>query len=190
MRSYLSLAANGAALAVAAWVLWAAGANVALRAAPPGVGQAAPVVTHVTTDRGSVATSPMAASVAKSAERAKAVSCLSNAKHICLAVLMYNQDWEEKYPPSATTFKKAVMPYIKNEKAFVCPETGKAYSFNKALEKKGFASVPAPAQTVLIYEGTGGHLSFVHDGAAVVGFADGHCKLITPEAAKKLRWKP
>ncbi|MBV9470028.1 MAG: hypothetical protein JOZ57_12380, partial [Abitibacteriaceae bacterium] len=47
-----------------------------------------------------------------------------------------------------------------------------------------------PDTTVMVYEGHDGELSFVHNGRAVVGFADGHVMLVDQEQAKTLRWKP
>jgi prepilin-type processing-associated H-X9-DG protein len=126
-------------------------------------------------------------------EAARGVSCLSNVKQIGLGVLMFIQDHDERYKFKAETYKKSIMPYIKNEAVFRCPDdksVGISYSFNANLAGIGLANLQYPADTVMIYEGKNGKLDFRHNGKASVGFADGHAKLINAEGAKKLRWKP
>jgi prepilin-type processing-associated H-X9-DG protein len=126
-------------------------------------------------------------------ETARAVSCLSNVKQICLGMIMFTQDSDEKFKLKPESYKKSIMPYIKNEAIFKCPSDssgGVSYSFNSSLAGVSLAKLQYPADTVMIYEGKNGKLDFRHDGKAAVGFADGHAKLINAEGAKKLRWKP
>lgn len=121
------------------------------------------------------------------------VSCVSNGKQIALGMLMYVQDYDERFPHRADQFKSSIMPYIKNEQVFHCPSDPGgpvSYSFNYQLQAVPMARVAQPANTVLIYEGSHSKLNFRHDGRATVAFADGHVKLIGPEQAKTLRWKP
>jgi prepilin-type N-terminal cleavage/methylation domain-containing protein/prepilin-type processing-associated H-X9-DG protein len=86
---------------------------------------------------------------AQARESARTTSCLSNMKQIGLALRMYNQDYDEKFPnirlyggpTSATaccnlcqTWKNVVQPYIKNKGVFGCP-SNKSVTFkpgNKA----------------------------------------------------------
>jgi prepilin-type processing-associated H-X9-DG protein len=126
-------------------------------------------------------------------DAARATSCLSNMKQICLAAMMLAQDYDEKFKIKPDAYKKGLMPYTKNEAIFKCPAdtgSGSSYAFNSNLAGVSMAKIQAPAETVLIYEGKNGKLDFRHDGKASVGFADGHAKLINAEGAKKLRWKP
>ena len=60
-------------------------------------------------------------------EKARQASCQSNLKQLALAVLMYNQDYDETYAPFAyanpmiyTAFQM-VLPYMKNDQILVCP---------------------------------------------------------------------
>jgi prepilin-type processing-associated H-X9-DG protein len=126
-------------------------------------------------------------------EAARGVSCLSNVKQICLGMIMFTQDYDEKFKLKPETYKKSIMPYIKTEAIFKCPSDttgGVAYSFNSNLAGVSIAKLQNPADTVMIYEGKNGKLDFRHDGKAAVGFADGHAKLMNAEGAKKMRWKP
>jgi prepilin-type processing-associated H-X9-DG protein len=50
------------------------------------------------------------------------------------------------------------------------------------------SAVASPAKTVMIYEGKAGKLDYRHNGRAVVGFMDGHCKLINADEAAGLIW--
>jgi len=134
---------------------------------------------------------PKALTIAR--DSARAVSCLSNMKQLCLGAIMFSQDWDEKFKLKAESYKKSIMPYVKNEGIFKCPSdsgAGSSYSFNANLAGISLAKIHAPAETVLLYEGKNGKLDFRHGGKAAVGFADGHAKLLDAAAAKKLRWKP
>jgi prepilin-type processing-associated H-X9-DG protein len=124
---------------------------------------------------------------------AQKVSCLSNVKQIALGAMMFVQDEDGVFKLKAASYKKSLMPYIKNEAIFKCPADKSgvtSYSFNASLAGVPMSRIKSPAETVMIYEGRNGKLDFRHGGEAAVGFADGHCKDVTPEAAKKLRWKP
>ncbi len=124
---------------------------------------------------------------------ATATACLSNIKQIGLGLLMFVQDYNEVYKLKASEFKAKVMPYIKNEAVFNCPELkekGTSYSFNSNLQGIKLANVKSPAETVAVYEGTGNKLTFRHDGKAAVCYVDGHAKLVDKAAAAKLVWVP
>jgi prepilin-type N-terminal cleavage/methylation domain len=68
-------------------------------------------------------------------EKARQAACLSNMKQIGLAILQYNQDFDENYPisyyqsPSGSfsasttpaTWPRIVQPYVKSVGLFVCP---------------------------------------------------------------------
>jgi prepilin-type N-terminal cleavage/methylation domain-containing protein/prepilin-type processing-associated H-X9-DG protein len=74
---------------------------------------------------------------AQAREKARATSCLSNAKQIGLAIYQYVQDYDERFPAtrftrpgpprvcdSGTRFQQwnyTIQPYIKNEQVFKCP---------------------------------------------------------------------
>ncbi len=125
--------------------------------------------------------------------KALATSCLSNIRQIALAAMIYLQDYDGKFSLKATSYKKSLFPYIKNEPIFQCPsdKSGQiSYSFNANLAGRKVARLASPAKTVMLYEGKDGKLTFRHDGSACVAFADGHAKLVTAAEAKSLRWLP
>jgi prepilin-type N-terminal cleavage/methylation domain-containing protein/prepilin-type processing-associated H-X9-DG protein len=69
---------------------------------------------------------------AQAREKARQASCLSNAKQLGLAVIMYTQDYDETYPYACPngwwqfTWELNVQPYIKNIQVFRCPSDSTA----------------------------------------------------------------
>src|ERR1041384_5548289 len=61
-------------------------------------------------------------------------SCQSNLKQMALGLLMYQQDYDERYPPMKMTaqVQNRIHPYIKNRSVFTCPTSGKAYEIARA----------------------------------------------------------
>jgi prepilin-type N-terminal cleavage/methylation domain-containing protein/prepilin-type processing-associated H-X9-DG protein len=59
---------------------------------------------------------------AKAREKARQTACLSNMKEICLATMMYAQDYDEVYPiDGAYSWYQMTQPYVKNDQVYVCP---------------------------------------------------------------------
>ena len=68
---------------------------------------------------------------AKAREKARQTACLSNQKQIALALLMYSQDYDERfmavyndalgYPQGRIIWADCIYPYIKNREIFACP---------------------------------------------------------------------
>lgn len=71
---------------------------------------------------------------ARAREKARAASCLSNAKQLGLAIMQYVQDYDETYPQaflrnvpspwhsSLAFWPNIVYPYVNNYQVFVCPD--------------------------------------------------------------------
>jgi prepilin-type N-terminal cleavage/methylation domain-containing protein/prepilin-type processing-associated H-X9-DG protein len=69
---------------------------------------------------------------AKAREKARQTSCLSNLKQLMLALVMYKQDYDEKWPrhcwgdtvcapnPAASNWPNGAYAYIKNKQIFEC----------------------------------------------------------------------
>lgn len=133
----------------------------------------------------------VAKSFATAQTKARATACLSNAKQISTGVLIYSQDYDEVTPRKGASYTELVDPYIKNQRVFTCPLAPAgtiSYTFNSGVAGVPMSVITAPAKTVMIYEGKDGKLDYKHEGQAVVGFMDGHCKLIKPEEAAGLIW--
>jgi prepilin-type processing-associated H-X9-DG protein len=128
-----------------------------------------------------------------SRDSARSAVCLSNVKQLCLGAIMLSQDYDGVFKLSQASMKKSLMPYLKNAAVFTCPSAGGAdvsYSFNSSLAGKKVEKLSSPSTTVLFYEGKDGKLTYRHKGNACVGFADGHVKMLSANAARSVRWKP
>ena len=57
------------------------------------------------------------------ASRAKAqeTSCVSNLRQVALACMMFVQDWDQKFALKSESYKKSLMPYIKNKEGVSLP---------------------------------------------------------------------
>lgn len=121
-------------------------------------------------------------------------------KQLCLGLMQYIFDWNEKFPPEVATWHEKIFPYVKNTSLFAAPGDAKrvpgdvvtpaSYSLNPRLAGKKLADVQDASHTVAIYLGHNEQLDFRFDGRTVVGFTDGHVGLLTLEEAKALRWNP
>ncbi|HZO87340.1 MAG TPA: DUF1559 domain-containing protein [Chthonomonadaceae bacterium] len=114
-------------------------------------------------------------------EKARQTSCLSNSKQIGTALLMYAEDYDEQFPsgrfnpfaPNPADYGKGwagqVYAYTKNAQIFKCPDDSTSqvsgngitlypvsyiYNYNVATHS-ALAGLNAPANTVVLAEGTG-----------------------------------
>jgi len=124
--------------------------------------------------------------------KAMAISSLSNGKQLGTALMMYIQDYDEIMPYPAKDYKNMIYPYVKDLKVFhspaAPPDEKVSYTFNKNLEGIPQASIASPAETVMLYEGTGAKPEYRYEGKTVITFADGHAKLMTSAEVAKLTW--
>jgi prepilin-type processing-associated H-X9-DG protein len=82
---------------------------------------------------------------------------------------------------SQTAFKKVVYPYVKSDDAFNDPVTNKPFELNVWLSKKSLAAIDSPSEMIAI-------CSAPHsDGRRIVGFADGHAKLLDADSWAKAK---
>ncbi len=66
---------------------------------------------------------------ARAREKARQSNCLSNEKQIATGILMYAQDYDQRFPLAvwyneSGQWYNAIPPYIKNEQIFYCPTQG------------------------------------------------------------------
>lgn len=141
-------------------------------------------------------TSPEPSNFARAREKARTSACVSNLKQVSLAMLMYSQDYDETMPLKER-WPEALQPYLRNNELFVCPSdesphaTGVegwplSYTFSERLDGTNLRNIRRSAAEVAIFDGdvlSGGRedAQFRHEGDAVVGFADGHVRPVTPE---------
>jgi prepilin-type processing-associated H-X9-DG protein len=130
--------------------------------------------------------------------RRKAVhsSCMANLKQIDLALLMYCQDYDERFP-TAGQWEAKLDPYLKNRSLWTCPakphEPG--YRTNDALAFRAVKSVKWPAQTIAASDAGArvppmspvpGATAARHNGGDNFAFADGHVKWFKQGATQAL----
>ena len=97
-------------------------------------------------------------------ERARQSSCSSNEKQIGLAIIQYEQDFDEMMPKDTcgqpgSNWAYLIYPYVKSKGVFNCPDnpyTGTSvpfsYAMNTGLVGLNISKMNAPASTVVAYE--------------------------------------
>ncbi|MFQ6130582.1 MAG: DUF1559 domain-containing protein [Armatimonadota bacterium] len=119
---------------------------------------------------------------AKAKEKARQISCASNLKQLSLAMLMYVQDYDSRYPGYQTAgfapgsrggdwhgpmcrnhVFDIIQPYIRNEQLEICPSSGRnvprnayEYKMRLASHARGAgipeARIRAPANLLMMFE--------------------------------------
>jgi len=107
---------------------------------------------------------------------ARTAVCRSNLKQIGLALAIYANDYEDKYPPAL----KDLMPnYVTDEGLLHCPEDS---SDNPSYLYVPGLSVAGAPDVMVVIERKG-----IHAGRRNVLFVDGHVESL-PEASFQVRW--
>ena len=127
-------------------------------------------------------------------ENARRTQCLSNMKQIGLALIQYNQDYDENYPSGVSGaiaqgkagigWAGSVQPYSKSIQLFTCPDDSAkggvyngfayyavSYAMNFYVANQALAQVAAPATCVLASESTGSvtYLGYTDEGISETG---------------------
>jgi len=125
---------------------------------------------------------------ARARENARRASCMSNLKQIALGVMMYTQDYDERFPriggkaPASIRpygWADTLQPYLKSTQILKCPSVGGdvtvpetldyvEYFFNIMLND-GYsgistASVDFPTTTIMLGDGAKGNARYAEDG--------------------------
>ena len=129
---------------------------------------------------------------AQAREKARATACLSNTKQQAVALLMYAQDYDNRYPDS-TAWMTGIQPYAKADAILHCPSLAHSgasaygYALNKNLSRTNLDKVASPQDTAEIWDSTdpGPNVadtlqSLPNPGRHIKGnnfaFVDGHAK--------------
>jgi|GEM_PF-2334168 len=129
--------------------------------------------------------------------RAQGAACMSNMRQLCMAAQMHA---DERGLLPTEQWPDQLAAYVKNRAIYTCPgapERPMGYAINEVLIGALLPEIKRPAQTVLFYESDPGHdLPFGgpdsviakprHEGKVVVGFVDGHARLMSPDELREL----
>jgi prepilin-type processing-associated H-X9-DG protein len=127
------------------------------------------------------------AQFAQAREKARQTQCMNNVRQLMVAVQMYMQDFDNRFPDAAAIWEDVNFP----PKSLICPthgnEQGIGYGYNFWIGGKSFADkgMPEPQNLAVIADSsTADHLLRApgdidnrHSGKAIIGFADGHVEL-------------
>lgn len=137
--------------------------------------------------------------LAKVKGKAQTISCVGNVRQLTLAVRIYANDNNERYP-SANQWCDGISVHVPDSNTFQCPmhrgQRG-SFAFNQKLDGKKESEVD-PA-TVLIFESdlgwnavgdAGSMIKAARHGTYTIGFADGHVEQVSASRLSQLRWEP
>ena len=91
---------------------------------------------------------------AQAKEASRKATCLTHLKHLSIAVQMYTQDHDGRYPISSN-WESATTPYHRNTGLLTCPSEASAtpgYAFNAALDRLHQDRVKAPKRQPVLFE--------------------------------------
>jgi type II secretory pathway pseudopilin PulG len=139
---------------------------------------------------------------AKAKERAQTIQCVNNMKQLSLAVRLYSNDNNDRFPPAATWCDAILADTGGSTKIFQCPAGDGSkrcdYAFNAKLG--GANANKANPMTVLLFEAGGGWNASGgpelmlkqprHGRIFVVAFADGSVQQFHESDVAALRWNP
>jgi len=106
-------------------------------------------------------------------------AAMGNLKQLALGLVIYAADYDDTFPPAPTTARAFAVtkPYLNSHKVFksLNPAGGRIL-FNPALSEVNLLSIPAPAETPMVYD----ELPWP-DGTRLLAYVDGHVKTVSVE---------
>jgi len=141
--------------------------------------------------------------LARAKTRAQDIQCMNHVKQINIALIMYANDNNDRFPP-AEKWCDLLRPYTGGSTLmFQCPvEPGGrcAFSYNASLANQKLSDIHLPMRTVLVFSSANGwnlsggpEMARAHKHGArtvTVGFADGHVERKQVEQMQSLQWEP
>jgi hypothetical protein len=136
--------------------------------------------------------------------QAKRIASLNNLHQLSIAAIMYTEDNDGKFPPSAN-WPEAMWGYYKSEKILQSPlepTAGRAYAMNANLDNRTINQIISPHRTVLFFEcrfgsPPGGGPELLPDTPRAGGsrgyvfsFVDSHSEGVQQERLDQLKWDP
>lgn len=118
-------------------------------------------------------------------------SCLSNVKQLSVALLIYQSDWDERYPHR--DWLDSLDEYVKNDQMHTCTEVKAkggeyGYAMNWLMLGVDGRTIAYPAKEVLLFEtdalgnnvaaNTAAATTVRHGSGSYVSYADSHAKFI------------
>jgi prepilin-type processing-associated H-X9-DG protein len=133
-------------------------------------------------------------------DQARAVKSMSNVKQLCLAVHIFCDYNDGRFPPS-DNWPQALAPYLGNSKDISTspfdPDAGRVWAMNPNVKN---INVKEAAKTVMFFEcragspPAGGRELLPDRPRAqkgyIIGFVDGHVERVPPERLDELIWEP
>lgn len=140
--------------------------------------------------------------VSRARTHAMAAISLSHAKQLSIAMVMYCNDHDGRFPP-CDTWPDALDDYIGDKKILTSPsdpDAGRAWAMNAQLAGRKINEIKQPHQVVLIFEAEFGSppagarelLPQQPRGPRgyVIAFLDGHVEIVRPDRLDNLIWIP
>jgi len=141
-------------------------------------------------------------SLARARTHAMTAVSLNKAKQICIAMMMYCEENDGRFPP-ADNWPDALARYIGDGKILespFAPHTGLAWAMNAQLSGRKLREIRQPHRVVLIFEvepgrpPAGGRELLPEEPwgrrGYVIGFVDTHTSIVRPEKLDELIWIP
>lgn len=135
--------------------------------------------------------------------QARTAATMNNAKQLCLAMIMYSDEHDGRFPP-ADNWPDALAPYLGHDekilRSLFDPKAGRAWAMNAYLRGRQQSDIEQPHRVVLIFEAeygsppSGGQELLPEEPRGnrgyVIGFLDGHVEIVRPEKLDELNWQP
>jgi len=141
--------------------------------------------------------------LARARHQARSAVTMNHAKQLCLAMIMYCDDNDGRFPP-ADNWPDVLAPYLGHEQKILCspfnPEAGRAWAMNAHLSGRQRSDIDQPHRMVLVFEArfgsppSGGRELLPEEPRGhrgyVIGLLDSHVEIVPPERLDELVWEP